>query len=246
MGHRHSRDATTLRLVWILRVKEPLLVMSIQARVRQHQVDPHVTQGDDQERDPHDAPEAASLRRRILQSDHQCKATHLDVEGSLWKQTSVGPSGGVGPVGSIGMTLLNPVLWIRNPFGVKWDLIGEEKVEWGLLPCPAVPAVQSSIDVEALKRVLLELSESNKHSVDQDASGAASTSPFRQRVPPVTVRNRFTELAQEEIVDPESGGAFLQHEGEILTEPDTESCQEIGSEIPQSVDSYDWPASANN
>ena len=74
--------------------------------------------------------------------------------------------------------------------------------------------------VEALERDLL--AESNKHNVDQDASGAASTSPFRQRVPPVTVRNRFTALGQEEIFDPDSGGAFLQREGEIVvTESDT-------------------------
>ena len=70
-------------------------------------------------------------------------------------------------------------------------LIGEGKIEWGLLPCPAVPAFQSSIDVvEPLERDLL--AESNKHKVDQGASGAASTSPSRQRVPPVTVRNSPT------------------------------------------------------
>ena len=118
-----------------------------------------------------------------------------------------------------------------------------------LLPCPAVPAVQSSIDVvEALERDLLELPESNRHKVDQDASGASSTSPFRQRVPPVTVRNRFAELAQEEILDPDSGGALLQREGEKVTESDTESREKVQrpsrrlrlmwnrEEIPRSVE----------
>ena len=152
-----------------------------------------------------------------------------------------------GPVGSIAET---SSVDSESCWGEMEDLIGEEKVEWGLLPCPAAPAVQSSIVVvEALERDLLELPESNKHKVDQDASGAASTSPFRQRVPTVTVRNRFAELAQEEIFDPDSGGALLQREAEMVTESDTESCEEVQrpsrrlrlmwnrEEIPQSVDS---------
>ena len=99
-----------------------------------------------------------------------------------------------GPVGSIAET---SSVDSESCWGEMEDLIGVG----GLLPCPAVPAVQSSIDVvEALERDLL--AESNKHEVDQDASGAANTSPFRQRVPPVTIRNRFAELAQEEIFDP--------------------------------------------
>ena len=39
--------------------------------------------------------------------------------------------------------------------GEQEDLIGEEIPEWGVLPCPGVPAVQNPHDVDALECDLL-------------------------------------------------------------------------------------------
>ena len=88
-----------------------------------------------------------------------------------------------GPVGSITET---SSVDSESCWGEMEDLIGEEKVEWG---CCHAPAVQSSIEVvEALERDLL--AESNKHNVDQDASGAkhvtiSAESPTRHGSQPI-------------------------------------------------------------
>ena len=183
------------------------------------------------------------------QSDHQCEATHLDVEAVVLCI----------PCGSRRLVLVpleadpaqSPLpTWVNRDdatesssvdsescWGEMEDLIGEEKVEWGLLPSPAAPAVQSPTDVvEALERDLL----SNRHNVEsggkrrsQDAA-ISTESPTRHGLQPI-----------RRVGDPDSRGALLQREGEVVTESDTESCEVVerpsrrSSDIPQSVDSHD-------
>ena len=75
--------------------------------------------------------EAASLRRRILQSD-QCEATQLDVEAGV---PCVPGRVMVPQEGSVGSITETSSVDSESCWGEMEDLIGEEKVEWGLLPC---------------------------------------------------------------------------------------------------------------
>ena len=83
---------------------------------------------------------------------------------------------------------------------------GEDNVEWGLLPCPAAPAVQKPIDVvEAFECDLLDLHGSTSHNVEVEAcvtrrdtsSNVLAIGVAEEPGPPTSDCGRVTEVVEQ-------------------------------------------------